>query len=135
MRTPPGEHKYAEKVENRKRGLFRVLNEKDVARFILEELAEEGFVALSNLSQTCHTGLNIVSQYIECWDETPPGDFLGEDGYIGDDGVQRTPVTLMISPIRKPFNCRTDITFAEHYETQNRLCESSFPSTSTLDQD
>lgn len=126
MRTPPIEHKYNENVENRNRGLFKVLNEKDIARFILGDLAMDGFLALSNLSRTCHTGFDIVSQYIESWDETPPGDFLGEDVSVDDDGVQRTPITLMISPIRKAFDSRADITYAEHYETQTKLCKPSF---------
>jgi hypothetical protein len=126
MRMPLSEHKFVENRDNLKRGLCKLLNEKDIAQIILDELAKDGYIPLSSLSQTCHSALNLVSQFIEHWNETPPGDFLGDDVSVGEEGVKGTPITLMISPLRKPFNEQTDMTFAEHYETQTRLCKSSF---------
>lgn len=129
VRTPMSEHQYVEDATNHTRGIFRVLNVPDIARAVLKDLAETGYLDLSNLSRTCHTGLNIVSQYIEHWDETPPGDFLGEDISLdAHDKVQRTPVTLLISPVRQAFKDgkRPDISYAEHYKTQGNLCKSTY---------
>lgn len=140
MRTAISEHKYVESAKNHDHGLFKVLNVKDIARTILGDLAKTGYLDLSNLSRTCHTGLNIVSQYIEHWDETAPGDFLGEDICVDDgDKVQRTPVTLLISPVRKAFNYedgkRPDTTYSEQYMVQVKLCKSLHFISLTQDQD
>jgi hypothetical protein len=100
----------------------------EIARVILKDLAKNGFLDLSNLSRTCHTGLDIVGKYVEVWDETPPGDFLGEDVSLDpNDEAQRTPVTIMVSPVRKAWSSRDgmrpDISYAEHYETEKKLCK------------
>jgi hypothetical protein len=118
---PPTEHKYTENRENRTLVLMKVLNEKDIARIILGHLAEEGYFGLSNLSQTCHTALNIVGRYVEHWDETPPGDFLGDD--VSVDGTHGSPIALVVSPIRKPLSDRCGITYTQHFVTQIRLCK------------
>ncbi|KAB5549748.1 hypothetical protein GE09DRAFT_182916 [Coniochaeta sp. 2T2.1] len=126
VRSASEDHPFAENCHNRALGLFRVLSVHDIGRLIMKMLADDGFMPLSSLSRTCHAGFDVVAKYIEVWDTTPPGDFMGEDVYLGaNDGVQRTPATLMVTPIRPDWSYmdgkRADFNFADHYQTETKL--------------
>jgi hypothetical protein len=103
----------------------------EVGNLILQHVSANGFMGLASLSQTCNAVFDLIGKHIEHWDITAPGDCLGNEVMVSsDDGkVKRSPVALIISPIRKDMSpqdqIRPDPNYADGYETMTKLCKST----------
>ena len=87
---------------------------------------------MANLGATCQTAFDIVSEHIEQWNLTPPGDYLG-DNTSDPFYPPLAPIALVVSPIRQRMEGgdteRQYASYEAEFDSTYQLCKSpSFPS-------